>query len=191
MGKLTDGNTAVKGDDNSIGAYTGTNGHSVTIDLEKVSAIKYVKTDLFGLAWGIINPAEVKLTLSVSHDGEKFTDVGEFAMSEEYSASGEWKKRIFELKTETAGRYVRISYSAANFVWASEINVYGEIDEDAPAPDSSDESSLSDVSEESSVSEDAQNGNINIKLNWIYWVCAAVALVAVAGIAVFIAIKKK
>ena len=193
MGKLTDGNVASKGDDNSIGAYTGSDGHSVTIDLEKVSAIKYVKTDLFGSAWGIINPSEVKLTLSVSHDGEKFTDVGEFAMSEETSASGEWKKRIFELKTETAGRYVRISYSTANFVWASEISVYGEIDESAPAPDDFDESSLSDSSSVTEVgnADDATDADVSSKLNWIYWACAAVALVAVAGISVFIAIKKK
>ena len=190
MGKLTDGNTAVYGDDSSIGAYTGGNGHSVTIDLEKVSAIKYIETDLFGSAWGIVDPGQVTLTLSVSNDGEKFTDAGEFDMSDEYLPTSEWQKRIFSLNTEVYGRYVRISYSAANFVWASEIKVYGEIDENAASLEEYGKSETNESQVSSETDTDSGSGE-STKNNWIYWVCAAVTLVLVAGTAVFITTKKK
>ena len=194
MGKLTDGNTATFGDDNSIGAYKGGNGHSVTIDLEKISAVKYIQTDLFGIAWGIVDPGTVELTLSVSNDGEKFTDVGKLDMSEEYSPSGEWKKRIFTLKTEATGRYVRITYSKANFVWSSEINVYGEVDENASIEtDSSETVEASDSSSIASVgdAEGPENVETNAKYTWLYWLCGAIAAIAVIVAGILISKKKK
>ncbi len=189
MGKLTDGNTAVLGDDNSIGAYKGGNGHSITIDLEKISDIKYVKTDLFGVAWGIINPAEVKLTLSVSIDGERFTDAGEFDMSEEYSPSGDWKKRIFSLKQSVTGRYVRISYSTANFVWASEINVYGKVNENYVPVDDITDSQIESATELTSDVEELPE--TNVKLAWLYWLIGGLAAVAVLVASVLISRKQK
>ncbi|MBE6692704.1 MAG: hypothetical protein E7586_05215 [Ruminococcaceae bacterium] len=189
MGKLTDGNTANLGDDNSIGAYLGGNGHSITIDLEKISDIKYVKTDLFGCAWGIKDPAEVKLTLSVSVDGERFTDAGEFDMSEESSPNGEWKKRIFSLKQAVTGRYVRISYSNANFVWSSEINVYGEINENyVPVEDSS---VLETESATELTSDVEETPETNASLAWLYWLIGGLAAVAVAVASVLISKKRK
>ncbi len=200
MGKLTDGNTAVFGDDNQIGAYVKGNGHSIIIDLEETSTIKYVKTDLFGSAWGIADPGQAVLTLSVSNDGESFTDVGKLDMSEEYAPGGEWKKRIFSLETTAVGRFVKISYENPNFIWASESNLYGEIgtpDVVPEVPSASEEPSVSEdtsASEEPSAGEDTCDGDTTVKEAknvWIYWICGGIAVVAVAVAAVLIAKKKK
>ncbi len=134
-GKLTDGKSSTAGDDNYIGTYGG-NGHTLTIDLGGVSEIKAIKTDLFGSAWGITDPGEATINVSISNAGEVFTDVGTLTAGSETAPGGDWKKRIFskEFAESLNARYVRLSYSGTNYAWSSEIEVFG-VASDLQLPD--------------------------------------------------------
>ena len=143
-GKLTDGKSSTAGDDTNIGTYNAS-GHTLTIDLGGVSDIKAIKTDLFGGTWGITDPGQATITVSISNSGDSFTEVGTLSMSSETAPGGEWKKRVFskEFSDMLNARYVRLSYSGTNYAWSSEIEVFGiqgaTQEPDAPdiAPDGS------------------------------------------------------
>lgn len=190
MGKLTDGKAAVLGDDSAIGAYSGKS-HTVTIDLGSVSELKYIKTDIFGAAWGIPDPAEMKINILVSENGEDFQDLGELEMSEEYLPGGEWKKRLFtkEFDEMIGARYVKLAYADANFLWSSEINVYGIESNVEDSEESVIDETASEIEE--SVSTDGYKEPENKKNAWIYWLIGGVAAAGAVVASVIISKKKK
>ncbi len=155
VGKYTDGVVAVKGDDNAIGCYQS-NETSITIDLGKAYAIKRMVTDLYGHAgWGIPDPGQATVSVSVSTDGSNFNDAGNAQMSDE-KTDGEWKNRLFTLTLNqtVSARYVRVTYKINGaFCWSSEIAVFGS-DKIAQSSESSkpSESSKSSVSSQAAAS---------------------------------------
>lgn len=190
IGKLTDGFLAGNGDDGAVGAYTGGNGHSVTIDLGSVSSIIRINTDIFGNSgWGIPDPKDMVIKVSVSNDGKSFTELGTANISGEL-LGGNWTKREFTLKLEslTEARYVRLDYKEQNFIWSSEIQIHGILgeEEDVPADESS---AIINANESETASEDATEEPTNKSLAWLYWLLGG--LVAVGGIVAAIIISKK
>lgn len=184
LGKLTDGKYANEGGDRSIGCYSG-DGHSITVDLESISSVRAIKTDLYGNeSWGIIDPSKVEVSVSISNDGESFIDVGKAEMSEE-TASGDWKKRDFvlELGSPVNARYVRVTYNGGNFVWSSEVSVYGSVF-------GKDDISVEESEEESVPVSDYQEPE-GKKYAWLYWVIGGVTLAGVIAAAILISKKYK
>jgi len=179
MGKLTDGLYAKNGNDNAIGCYQGKE-MSVTIDLGEVLQIKRAVTDLYGNAsWGISDPAEATVSVSVSEDGKNFTSLGDAQRSDE-KASGDWKNRIFSLTLDKTvpARYVRVIYKlSGNFCWSSEIEVFGLIQ----AKEESVESSVDALQNPSTGNREKPVEKSNL---WLYIligsVAAAVAITAMA-----------
>ena len=131
LGKMTDGFSAATGEDNAIAAYKGSEGAStdVIIDLEDVYDLRAFETDLFGGTWGIADPSEASISVSVSADGETFTEVGELVCAV-FKTSGNWKSGTFSLHLDkdVTARYVRFAYKIAAspyFCWTSEAHVFG------------------------------------------------------------------
>ncbi|MBO4366217.1 MAG: hypothetical protein J5843_01035 [Clostridia bacterium] len=131
LGKMTDGFTAAAGDDNAIAAYKGSEGAptDVLIDLEAPYGLRAFETDLFGGTWGIADPGEAVISVSVSADGETFTEVGELACAA-FKTNGSWTSGKFSLHLaeDVVARYVKFSYRIAAspyFCWTSEAVVYG------------------------------------------------------------------
>lgn len=187
IGKLTDGFVANAGDDGAIGAYLGSS-HSVTIDLGSKSSIKHIWADLYGGNWGIPDPKDMKITISISNDGKSFTEAGVANISDEHS-NGAWKKREFSLTLESLveARYIRLSYADQNFVWSSEIQVHGILGEEENV--SSSESSSVVSTESDAESENMVTEPENKSLAWLYWLIGG--LVVVGGIAAAVIISKK
>ena len=186
LGKLTDGKYAPDGDDQLVGAYGGKNGHSVTIDLGQTTFLRSFKTDLFGNeSWGIPSPAGTDITVSFSYDGENFFDIGKMAKTNP-AGEGNWIKSVYTITPENAinARYVRLTYTNAAFIWASEISVYGKVfeDEDPEAPTES-------TPAESDPVGDNQSGKGNNA--WLYWLLGGIALAGAAAAAILISKKKK
>ena len=138
IGKMTDGFAASAGDDNSIGAYKGSEGvpTDVVIDLEQSFSLKRFETDLYGGTWGIENPKNSSVTVSVSEDGTAFTAVGSLTCSK-FKTSGNWTYGLFTLDLPEAvqARYVKFSYLIGTEVnklclaWSSEAAVFGALSE--------------------------------------------------------------
>ena len=132
--KLTDSAFALSGDDMAVGAYEGKT-LDITINLGGNFVIKSLRTDAFGGAWGIKDPANTMVKVAISKDGSVWTDLGNASMSEEKAITDtEWKKRTFDLVTnsdEQVAKYVKVTYSnidttiAKNTFWTSDIQVYG------------------------------------------------------------------
>ncbi len=182
LGKLTDGKYASSGKDQAVGAYKSAT-HTVTIDLEKISSVRAIKTDLFGnTSWGINDPTTFDVKFEISNDGKTFTELGKTAMSDELGG-GDWTKRefILELNSPVNARYVRVSYLGGTFVWSSEISVYG------PAPA---EESTAPEAESSSAPSDYEPSAKSGKA-WLYWLIGGLVVAACAAAAVVISKKKK
>ncbi len=195
IGKLTDGFMANAGDDGAIGAYNGKNGHSVTIDLGSVSQIKHIYTDMFGnTGWGIPDPKDMVITVSISNDGKSFTEAGTAVMSDEQNING-WPKREFNFEFEslTEARYVKLSYTSQLFIWSSEILVHG-ISGETEGDESSIETSSDILLSESNTDESANDSDSAAEptrksLAWLYWLIGGVVLAG--GIAAAVMISKK
>lgn len=196
IGKFTDGFVATgDGGAEECGCYTGSN-TSVTIDLGSVSKVKYVTTDLFGnTSWGIPSTADSTVKLFVSVDGENFQEVGEMPGGD-MRVNGGWDMRDYVLTLDefVDARYVKLQYSIdGNFLWVSEISVYGTSGENgdmSEIPDESetpDDSVTSDVS--GAVSEPASSDNGG---NTGYMIAVgAVLLGALASLVAVFTRKKK
>lgn len=185
LGKLTDGKYASSGDNNNIGAYSGSNNHSVTIDMGTIANVRAIKTDIFGNeGWGIPSPSDYGITVSISNDGTHFLDIGE-AELQPLTDDGSWQKGEFllALGSPVNARYIRLTYSESRFYWSSEISVYGRIFEN-------DDPEISKFIAEDSENQ-AQLENSNKKLSWLYWTIGILAVCFTAGAAVFISKKKK
>ena len=138
IGKMTDGFAASAGDDNAIGGYKGSEGvpTDVIIDLERTYSLKRFETDLYGGTWGIENPKNSSITVSVSEDGTAFTPVGSLTCSA-YKASGNWTYGLYTLDLEETvdARFVKFSYLIGAEVnklclaWSSETAVFGTLPE--------------------------------------------------------------
>jgi len=205
MGKFTNGLAAESGDSGECGCYKGSN-TSVTIDLGSVSAVKQVSTDLFGnTSWGISSTADSTVKLFVSVDGESFTEVGELSGSE-MEVNGGWDNRDFVLTLDEAveARYVKVQYSiGGNFLWVSEISVYGTAGDSGDVSDNPDESEVSgitdnsDTSSPASVSENVSEqsgtgtGSGLSKRDWGIIGAGAVVVAAVIAVTAVILKKKK
>ncbi|MBR5859571.1 MAG: discoidin domain-containing protein [Clostridia bacterium] len=180
LGKLTDGVYASSGSATEIGAYKSAN-QTVTIDLGEISAVVAIKTDLWGnTGWGIQNPEELEIKMEISNDGKTFTEVAK-PKAVNSRGDGDWKglDYIIDLASPVNARYVRVSYLGGNFVWASEIAVFGETYK--PEAESVAVSEpLGDIVEDE-----------NASLAWVYWLIGGLVLIAVICIAVFITKKKK
>lgn len=134
IGKMTDGFAAPAGDDNAIGAYKGSEGTpaDVVIDLEKTYNLKKFETDLFGGTWGIENPKNSSISVSVSDDGKTFTSVGTLNCAQ-YKTDRSWTYGTYELllEEEISARFVKFSYLIGAEVnklclaWSSETAVFG------------------------------------------------------------------
>lgn len=184
MGKLTDGYIATGGTDTAIGCYQGSE-TSVTIDLGGVFPIKRMFTDLYGNAsWGIPDPGQATVSVSVSTDGKSFNSIGLAQMSEE-KAGGDWKRRDFTLTlSETVpARYVRVTYQLkGNFCWSSEIAVFG-VDTALEESESEEESAASAASEEKPEEKSSPT--------WLYVLIGAAAAAAAGVLAAILNRKKK
>ncbi len=189
LGKLTDGRLAIDGKDGAIGAYIGSD-VSITVDLGELCSVKALKTELYGNdSWGITNPKDSTVSVSVSDDGENFTDAGE-AVGEAVTESEDWSHRNFNLTLNKAvnARYVKVTFkSKGNFCWNSEIAVFGTSGT-AAAPDASEDISTTDISED--ISTDSFQEPANKSLKWLYITIAALAVIAV-GVAIFLISRKK
>lgn len=140
LGKRTDGEFALSGDDTAIGCWSG-NTTSMTVDLGETHVIKALRTDLWGNTWGIPDPNEGVVSVAVSADGKNFESLGEMTRTERETGS-DWKYCDFTLVAAepVSARYVRVTYSiAGRFCWSSEVGIYGEADTDT------DETSLPDA----------------------------------------------
>ena len=159
LGKFTNGYDAmgVAGDSGECGCYKGRE-VSITIDLGKLSKVKRICADLYGnTGWGIPSTKDGSLKVAFSADGKSFTDA--VAVSDSTTqTSGNWERRDFVITFADMpeARYVRLDYTIdGNFLWASEMSVYGTSEEqgntDVSQPD--EESEVPDVSEQPEVSE--------------------------------------
>ncbi|MBQ4102505.1 MAG: hypothetical protein IJC85_06445, partial [Oscillospiraceae bacterium] len=99
-----------------------------TINLEKVSKIRGVKTDLFGnTSWGIPDPENATVKVFISKNGTDFAEVGTLNKGKQ-AAADPFVRNIFSLDfdDELSARYVRFQFSiSGNYVWASELHFYG------------------------------------------------------------------
>lgn len=129
IGKFTDGYSALNaaGDVGECGCHKGGT-VNITIDLGKVAPVKQVTTDLYGNSgWGIPSPTGATVKVAFSNDGKTFT---EFKTLDDItkSSSGSWERhdRSITFDTMPEARYVRVQYNiTGNFLWLSEISVYG------------------------------------------------------------------
>lgn len=156
MGKLTDNVVATSGGENAIGAVSGGNS-SVVIDLGSYHEIFGVSTDLWGGKWGIDDPSNAVVKVSVSNNGTDFTEIG--TLTGEVSDADGWKKNTLGIQNLPAsdtsadsaesapetqvfgGRYVKLDYSVGGkAVWTSEISVFGEEAEQPAEPEPEQES---------------------------------------------------
>ncbi len=195
IGKFTNGMFAPSGDSGECGCYKGSNS-SVTIDLGAVSSVKYITTDLFGNSgWGIPSPADASVKVFVSSDGSNFTEAGVLEGGEN-TTSDNWEKREFKLTLgdTVEARYVKVQYSInGNFLWVSEIGVYGVSGEE----NGEDETSDTEVSAPYSAESDASIGNESSaqpsegNKNGIIAACSAVAVCVAVAACVLVFAKKK
>ncbi len=189
--KFTDGRVAYTGDAVECGCYRGT-GMSITIDLEEKYAVKAFSCDMFGNSlWQVPSPKDVKVSVSVSNDGENFTPAGDAARTDR-NTGDMWEASDFELvlSDEVNARYVRFDFDISDsFLWLSEIKVYGTepLDEpEEPSEETSAEASKEDVSDEVSEPGIDNDGSTGV----IIAIVAAVVVIAAAA-AIIIAKKKK
>lgn len=200
LGKLTDGMYAEDGSDPLVGCWKN-DGHSVTIDLGSISQVRAIKTDMHGnTGWGITDPQGATVSVAISNDGVKFTELGN-ATSKKLANSGDWSKYDFtlELGAPVMAKYVRVTYKNGTFNWVSEISVYGTEGgnngtEDSTSDESKDDESKVDESKPEEISESESvpfEEHENKSIAWLYWVIGAVVVVAVVAIAIVITKKKK
>ncbi len=125
--KFTNGDVAASGSDGQCGCYKGSS-QSITIDLEKVYEIKKIWNDMYGNdGWGIKSPKNAAVKIYVSENGKDFTLAGQSEMTKFDGSS--WETAEFELVlAETVkARYVRFDFTiSGNFLWLSELRVFGE-----------------------------------------------------------------
>ncbi len=216
LGKRTDGNFATAGDDTAMGCWsTSTGTTSIVVDLEEIRKLHLFRTDLWGGTWGIPNPADSTVSISVSVDGKAYTDLGE-ATPEDLEASGEWKGKLYTLFSAEGveARYIKFTYTMNDgnrkFCWSSENAVYGlgdaiEPPTENPGEESTEESTegstetSTETSAEASTeapaeSTPAENSTATAEEGgsatlWI--VLGAVAAAAVAVVGILLGRKKK
>lgn len=196
LGKMTDGTVAENGGDEAIGCYKG-NETSVTIDLGKAYPIKRIVTDLYGGTWGIPDPGEATVSVSVSTDGSAFNKVGDAQKSDE-KAEGEWKFRLFTLTLNqtVSARYVRVTYKINGaFCWTSEIAVFGSDSSSGGSSSSAPAGSSSSTSSASSkpAGSSSTSGTSNPKTgdNSFVYAYAIMGVAALASIMVVVRNKKR
>ena len=183
--------------------------------IEKLRKLHLFRTDLWGGTWGIPNPADSTVAVSVSVDGKAYTDLGE-ATAEDLEAFGEWKGKLYTLFSAEGveARYVKFTYTMnegnRKFCWSSENAVYGLGDAIEPPPENPGEESTEESTEtsgetsgetsaeasteapaestpaESSTAPAEQGGSATL---WI--VLGAVAVAAVAAVGILLGRKKK
>lgn len=128
LGKLTDGTFSASGDDTTNACYKGST-VSVTIDLGVECEIKRILTDVYGNeGWGIASPGTAAVSIEVSDDGKEFRPVGSAERSGNKNTGSAWEKREFTLDVtdEIHAKYVKVIYTIdGNFLWTSEISVFG------------------------------------------------------------------
>ena len=171
MGKFTNGYDAmgVAGDSGECACFKGKE-VSITIDLGKLSKVKQICADLYGnTGWGIPSTKKASLKVAFSADGKNFTEA--VAVTDSTTQTeGNWERRDFVITFAdmTEARYVRVDYVIdGNFLWGSEISVYGtsetQNEPDVSEPDvsedevSEDEVSKDEVSEAPEVSEEQES----------------------------------
>ncbi|MBR2915966.1 MAG: hypothetical protein IKC06_09255 [Clostridia bacterium] len=161
LGKFTNGYDAmgVAGDSGECGCYKGRE-VSITIDLGKLSKVKRICADLYGnTGWGIPSTKDGSLKVAFSADGKSFTDA--VAVSDSTTqTSGNWERRDFVITFADMpeARYVRLDYAIdGNFLWASEMSVYGTSETQNEPDVSEDEVSEDEVSEAPEVSEEQES----------------------------------
>ncbi len=197
IGKYTDGFKALNalGSAGECGCYKGGT-VNVTIDLGKISSIKQITTDLFGnSSWGIPSPKDAGVKVAFSNDGINFTEFRKLNGGD-ISTSENWEVCDFTITLSelTDARYVRVQYNiAGNFLWVSEISVYGK-GESEQMPDVSEEASqapdVSDTSDEGSANDESSaepvKGNKGIIVS-----CCLAGVAAIAAVCVLVFNKKK
>ncbi len=191
--KFTDGRTANTGDAVECGCYRGT-GMSITIDLEEKFAVKAFRCDMFGNSiWQVPLPKDVKVSVSVSNDGENFTPAGD-AERTDRNTGDIWETGDFELvlSDEVNARYVRFDFDISDsFLWLSEIKVYGTdaLDEpEEPSEEASEETSAEASKEEAS---DTPEPAIDNESHTGIIIAVVAAVVVIAAIAAVVIVKKK
>ncbi len=168
LGKFTNGYGAIgiAGDSGECACFKGKE-ISITIDLGELSSVKRVCADLYGnTGWGIPSVAKASLKVAFSADGKTFTEAVNVSDSTTQK-SGNWERRdfIITFANMPEARYVRLDYTIdGNFLWGSEISVYGNTaggeDPDVSDPDVSEEVSEEEVSEEPEASEAPDNSEV-------------------------------
>ena len=175
MGKLTDGVFAKHGTEHAIGAVASSEG-DVVIDLGHYHELYAFRTDLWAGMTDIFDPASQSVVVSVSSDGEKYTEVG--TLTPETSGIENMIRTIFMLQLETpvGGRYVRLHYKTGEKeIRTSDVGIFGvEAEEPAPAE----------------LSEEPAPAASGLPVGAIVGIAAA-ALAAVAAATVVIVKKKK
>ncbi len=203
IGKLTDGIVVTEGSDTSVGCYTGT-AQSITVNLGSLKSIKQVETDLFGQSsWGIPDPSGATVDVFVSADGNKFDRIGTAEMSEE-EVNGGWKRRLFTVTLDSTvnAQYVKLEYElAGNYLWTSEIAVYGgdtanedesEVAESEAADESKDDGQSIGADQSTDNNESVIGGSEPAvqNLTWLWILIAAVVVIA-AAVVIVLLLKKK
>ncbi|MBR4853028.1 MAG: discoidin domain-containing protein, partial [Clostridia bacterium] len=166
LGKFTNGYGAIgiAGDSGECACFKGKE-VSITIDLGKLSKVKQICADLYGnTGWGIPSTKKASLKVAFSADGKNFTEA--VAVTDSTTQTeGNWERRDFVITFADMieARYVRVDYVIdGNFLWGSEISVYGtsetQNEPDVSEPDvSEDEVSEDEVSEAPEVSEEQES----------------------------------
>ncbi|MBO7245811.1 MAG: discoidin domain-containing protein, partial [Clostridia bacterium] len=171
MGKFTNGYDVIgiAGDSGECACFKGKE-VSITIDLGKLSEVKQICADLYGnTGWGIPSTKKAELKVAFSADGKNFTEA--VAVTDSTTQTeGNWERRDFVITFADMpeARYVRVDYVIdGNFLWGSEISVYGtsetQNEPDVSEPDvsepdvSEDEVSEDEVSEAPEVSEEQES----------------------------------
>ena len=132
-----------------IGAYSQAKNSNIVLDLGTVCDVKAITYDLWGVpGWGVPLPENATATVAFSEDGETYSAENKMSYKQTYAQNNN-KGGLFtyELPELKKARYVRLTFKLdGNFLWGSEIAVYGVAGE-KPTP----EFALGDINGDKSV----------------------------------------
>ncbi|OGO93242.1 MAG: hypothetical protein A2Y17_02645 [Clostridiales bacterium GWF2_38_85] len=125
---LTDGNIATDNGDAGTGAQQTSLGVYV-IDLGSVvDGIKKLNMDMYGCeGWGVGVPISVEYAISTN--GTDYTTVGTVLVDGAVAKGvGDWVGYdfILELTEAQSAQYVKMTASATNYIWSTEMQVFAE-----------------------------------------------------------------
>ena len=119
-----------------IGAYSKAKNSNIVLDLGAVCDVRAVTYDLWGISsWGVPMPSKATVTVAVSEDGKTYSSESAMTYKQTYAqGANEGGLFSYEYATLQKARYVRLTFKLdGDFLWGSELAVYGVPTEQPPA----------------------------------------------------------